>query len=165
MPDLSGLEGLTGRGGDISAKVSFLREILPEYIDEGYSYAAALRDLRANDFKINTGLFYDLRRQIEGIYSSPQSIRNLPDSYYPAETSLGLNPERQDRQYKFIYTVTAEDSETGESYYQNFSLQMDSFGSIGELKQLGNQYLSEQYPQLAEQKTRIDLAYGLVKQQ
>lgn len=163
MPDLSGLEGLTGRGGDIGAKVDFLRDILPDYTNEGYSYAAALRDLRSNDFSISTNLFYLVRRQIEGVDSSPNSIRNLPNDYFPSDTDLGRNPDRQDSNFKFIYRVKAEDSETGEIFYQNFSLQMNSFGSIGELRDLGNQYLSEQYPQLAEQKIGVELYYGLRK--
>lgn len=164
MVDLSGLEGLTGRGGDIGAKVDFLRDILPDYIDEGYSYAAALRDLRNNDFSISTNLFYLVRRQIEGIDSSANSIRNLPSSYFPADTDLGLNPDRQDRNYKFVYRVRAEDSETGETFYQNFSIQMDNFGSIGDLIAQGQSYLAEQYPQLNEQSTRVELYYGLRKQ-
>jgi len=163
MPDLSGLEGLTGRGGDIGAKVDFLREILPEYTAEGYSYAQALQDLRSNDFKINTSVFYDVRRQIEGLFGTVVSIRNLPDDYYPSSASLGLNPDRQEKTYKFVYTVTLEDSETGEIYNQNFSLQMNGFGSIGSLKEMGEQYLSEQYPQMADDFKSIDLSYGLVK--
>lgn len=164
MPDLSGLEGLTGRGGDIGAKVEFLRDILPDYIDEGYSYTSALRDLRSNDFKISTTLFYLVRRQIEGLSSGANSISGLPNSYFPKDTDLGVNTDRQDANFKFIYRVKAEDSETGEVFYQNFSLSMNSFGSIGELKDLGNQYLSEQYPQLAEQKLSVQLAYGLRRQ-
>lgn len=163
MPDLSGLEGLTGRGGDINAKVDYLRNILPEYLLEEYSYAQALQDLRANDFKISTNVFYDVRRQIEGLFGTVTSIRNLPNDYYPSTSSLGQNPDRQDMQYKFVYTATFEDQETGELYYQNFSRQFDSFGSVGELKSLGMQYMAEQYPQMAEEFRSIDLSYGLIK--
>lgn len=161
MPDLSGLEGLTGRGGDISAKVDFLRDILPDYINEGYSYAYALRDLRANDFSISTNLFYLIRRQIEGISNDATAIRNLPNSYFPDINDLGLNPDKQDRAFKFIYTVTAENPETGEEYYQNFSIQMDSFANIGEIRAMGSSYLAEHYQQLAEDSTKIELSYGL----
>jgi len=161
MVDLSGLENLTGRGGDIYAKIEFLRDIIPDYVDEGYSYAAALRDLRANDFSIGTSLFYLITRQIEGVSASPNSIRNLPNNYYPSEMDLGLNPDKQDRNFKFIYRVKAEDVDTGETFYQNFSISMDSFGSIGELRDIGNQYLSEHYAQLAEQKVSLELYYGL----
>lgn len=163
MVDLSSLEGLTGRGGDIEGKVSFLRDILPDYIDEGYSYTSALKDLRSNDFRISTNLFYLVRRQIEGLSSPTGYLGNLPSDYYPRDNDLFQTSQRQDRNFKFVYRVKAEDSETGETYYQNFSIQMDSFGSVGELRDLGNQYLSEQYPQLAEQKLSVDLAYGMVR--
>jgi len=161
MVDLSGLEGLTGRGGDISAKVDFLRDVLPDYFNEGYSYKAALADLRANDFSIGTNLFSLVARQVEGIASPSGYLGGLVSDYFPSENDLYNNPQRQDSRYKFVYVVKAEDSETGETFYQNFSIQMDSFGSIGELRDLGQQFLSERYPQLAEQKLSISLAYGL----
>lgn len=163
MVDLSGLEGLTGRGGDINAKVDYLRNILPDYIDEGYSYAGALRDLRDNDFSISTNLFYLVRRQIEGLDSNPNSIRNLPGDYYPSADNLGVNPDKQDRDFKFIYRAQVYD-ESGEYLYsQNFSMQMDSFGSIAELRELGKQYLAEKYPHMEGEKTQVELYYGLRK--
>ena len=161
MVDLSGLEGLTGRGGDINAKVSFLREILPDYIEEGYSYASALRDLRSNDFSISTNLYYLIRRQIEGISNEATAIRNLPNDYFPDINDLGLNPDRQDRSFKFIYNVIGTDPETGEERYQRFSLQMDSIPNIGELKEMGKSYLVEKYPEFAEYLNEVQLDYGL----
>jgi len=161
MVDLSGLEGLTGRGGDINDKVAFLRDILPDYIEEGYSYAQSLRDLRANDFSISTNLFYLVRRQIEGLSNEGTAIRNLPNDYFPDINDLGLNPDRQDRAFKFIYRAVGVDPETGEERYQNFSLQMDSFSNIGELKDQGISYLAEKYPEFADYTNRIELYYGL----
>lgn len=163
MPDLSGLEGLTGRGGDISAKVDYLRDILPDYIAEDYSYASALRDLRANDFSISTSLFYAVRRQIEGLDSAPGTVANFPASYYPEANDLGLNPDRQDKAYKFIYVANVFDENNEFMYSQRFSRQMDSFGSIGELRELGASYFSEAYPGTEELKVQVKLSYGLRK--
>lgn len=163
MPDLSGLEGLTGRGGDVNEKVSFLRNILPEYIAEDYSYSDALKDLRANDFSIGTSLFYAVRRQIEGLKSLPGTVSNLPGDYFPSINDLGQNPERQDKAFKFIYVAGVYDEDNTFLYSQRFSMQMNSFGSISELRALGNQYFSEIYPGTEEFKTVVSLEYGLRK--
>lgn len=163
MPDLSGLEGLTGRGGDIGAKVEFLRDILPDYIAEDYSYAAALRDLRSNDFRIGTSLFYDVRRQIEGKFSAPGNIANLPLDYFPSENSLAPNPERQDKSYKFIYRGEVFDDDGNLMYTQGFSMQMNSFGSVGEIIELGRQYFAEKYPGAMDNTVKVGVAYGLRK--
>lgn len=161
MPDLSGLEGLTGRGGDIAAKVEFLRDVLPDYIAEDYSYSAALKDLRANDFSINTAIFYAVRRQIEGLNSAPGSVANFPSNYFPADSDLGLNPDRQDKAFKFIYTANVYDEDNEFMYSQRFSIQMDSFGSINDLRNKGQNYFSEIYPGTEEYKTQVVLEYGL----
>lgn len=163
MPDLSGLEGLTGRGGDISAKVDFLRDILPDYISEDYSYAAALRDLRANDFSIGTSLFYAVRRQIEGLNSSPGAISNFPLGYYPSNTDLAVNPDRQDKQYKFIFTGKVYDENGELAYTQGFSMQQDSFGSVGELVSQAQAYFAEKYPGSQDSKVKVAIEYGLKK--
>lgn len=163
MPDLSGLIGLTGKGGDINAKVEYLREILPEYIDEGFSYAAAMQDLRANDFSISNSLASSVRRQIYGIEASAVAVRQFPDSYYPSDLDLAPNPDRQDKQYKFVYTVDVMDEDGNVAYSQNFSIQTDNFGSIADLKARGEQYLSEIYPAAADEEHKVRLSYGLKK--
>lgn len=163
MVDLSGLVGLTGKGGDIAAKVDFLRDVLPDYIEEGYSYSSALADLRANGFSIANSLASSVRRQIYGIEASAVAVRQFPDAYFPTDLDLAPNPDRQDKKYKFVYSVDVLDEDGEIAYTQNFSIQTDNFGSIADLKARGEQYLSEIYPAAADEEHRVRLSYGLKK--
>ena len=163
MPEIDVPDDILGRGGDVNLKIDFLRYAIPLYELEDFSGQQTLDDLRDIGFRINNSLFYLVRRQVIGSNQANvyDAISYFPDAYYPTEQDLGVSDRFMERRYKFIFLAEAEDLDSGETYYQTFGLQMDSFSNIEELKAQAEAYAKEHYEQLSEGLINISLSKGM----
>lgn len=163
MPDLGDFLDDLGLSKDIDDRLEFLSLVVPVYIDEGYSGARAIADLRSQGFSINSNLYYLYQRQYFETQNEFETIRYFPSSYYPNDTDLGKSDVPMGADYKFIFRVKHQDELTGENYFTTFGVETNSFGSIADIEQMGLDYINEFYPRFEEEGVELEVWKGMRK--
>lgn len=164
MPNLVNVIGafLASGAVDISSKVDFLRGILPDYIDEGYTGRQILNDLRDSGFRINNSLFYMVKRQVEETQNEFRILSYFPGSYVPGRLDFAVAEDFQSSEYKFIFRVKHINTDDGEPYYTHFGVGSDQYGDINSIRQMGRDYIEQFYPQYGDSEWSLEL-YGAMR--
>lgn len=128
-----------------------------------YSGRQILRDFRELGGQIGTGTFFALRREVLGLDIKATAIQGVPEYLAPRIETFAKATRYQPLQYKYVFEYQTSDPDTGEVSYGLKSFDRSELLTIGDTLQEIEDYLTKDYPHLAETLENLRIVRGYRK--